>query len=48
MNNLISIIKSFCDGSIFTDAIREEQREYRKNHCLNKYDDDDWRDDLFW
>lgn len=48
INSFISTLKSFCDGSIFTDAIKEEQREYRKDHILNKYSPNDWRDDIFW
>jgi len=34
--------------SLWCDPISEEQRKYRRNHCLNKYNDDDWRDDIFW
>ena len=48
INSFISILKSFCDGSIFTDAIKEEQKEFRKDHLLNKYSNEDWRDDIFW
>lgn len=34
--------------SILFDAISEAQKEYRRDHCLNKYNDNDWRDDIFW
>ena len=45
---IISIIKSFFDGSIFMNAITEKQREFKKDHCLQRYgDSDDWRDELF-
>lgn len=33
---------------VLCDPISEAQREYRKNHLLNKYSPDDWRDDIFW
>ncbi|MBR6252658.1 MAG: hypothetical protein IKR04_02320 [Clostridia bacterium] len=48
INSFISTVKSFCDGSIFTNAIKEEQKEFRKDHLLNKYSNEDWRDDIFW
>lgn len=48
INSFISTIKSFCDGSIFTDVIKEEQKEFRKDHLLNKYSNEDWKDDIFW
>lgn len=45
---IISITKSFLNGSIFMNAIKEEQKEFRKDHCLQRYgDSDDWRDELF-
>lgn len=48
INSFISTLKSFCDGSIFTDVIKEEQKEFRKDHLLNKYSNEDWKDDIFW
>lgn len=49
INFIISLIKPFCDGSIFTDAIKEEQRKFRKSHLLDPYgSSDDWRDEQFW
>lgn len=54
MNKIISIIKdvieSFFSGNIFMNAIREEQKEYRKRsgHILDKYDPDWEKGDYLW
>ena len=34
--------------NVICAPITEAQREYRKNHLLNKHSSDDWRDDIFW
>lgn len=41
--SLISLI-----NHLWCDVLSEEQDNFRKNHILNKYDDTDWRDDIFW
>lgn len=33
---------------LFCGRIRREQRKWRRDHILNKYDDSDWRNDIFW
>lgn len=45
--NIISIFLKVLESILF-DAISEAQKEYRKDHVLNKYSSDDWRDDIFW
>lgn len=45
--NIISIFLKVLESILF-DAISEAQKEYRKDHVLNKYSPDDWRDDIFW
>jgi hypothetical protein len=33
---------------LWFDDLKKEQKQYRKDHCLNKYNSDDWRDEIFW
>ena len=43
---IIELIQKFL--ALWDKPMREEQRKFRKDHCLNKYECDDWRDDIFW
>ena len=47
MMYMFSLIMSFFK-KLWFPPIREAQKEYRKSHILNKYDDSCWKDDIFW
>lgn len=45
---MINFILSFLDKLWFS-PIRKAQKEYRRDHILNKYDENcDWKDNIFW
>lgn len=45
--NIIAVFLRILESILF-DAISEAQREYRRDHCLNKYDNSNWKDDIYW
>jgi hypothetical protein len=51
IENLIdAIINSISNFFIafWVTSIKDAQKEYRKDHCLNKYDDNNWKDNIYW
>lgn len=34
--------------SYWVTPVKKQQRQWRKDHCLNKYNASNWKDDIYW